>query len=130
MSAGLVRRAATAWMLCVGLVLGGTGSAARAQGGDGANDAANMVAKGHHLAVVVCSICHVAADDQPTAPILHPPAPPFAAITQRKDVDAASLTKFLTTTHRNIDTQKGMPNPDLADFQVQQAVAYILSLRK
>ena len=103
-----------------------TWSTAWGQEGDSASD----VAKGHHLAVMVCSICHVAADDQETAPILHPPAPPFASIAQRKDIDAASLTKFLTTTHRNIESQKGMPNPDLADFQVKQAVAYVLSLRK
>ena len=63
-------------------------------------------------------------------PILHPPAPPFASIAQRKDLSVESLQKFLTSTHRDLATQKGMPNPDLADFQVKEAIAYLLSLRK
>jgi mono/diheme cytochrome c family protein len=93
-------------------------------------DTANDVSKGHRLANTVCSICHVATPDQPTLPILHPPAPSFESIAQRKDVTAESLRKFLLTTHKNLDTQKGMPNPDLADFQVQEVIAYLLSLRK
>jgi mono/diheme cytochrome c family protein len=113
-------------VLTILIVFWMTVCSARAQEPDTAGD----VAKGHHLAVVVCSICHVAAADQPTAPILHPPAPSFASIAQRNDIDAGSLTKFLTTTHRQLDTSKGMPNPNLADFQVKEAVAYILSLRK
>ena len=88
------------------------------------------VRDGHKLAAIVCSVCHVAADDQSAMPIMKPPAPSFESIAQRKDITADSLAKFLTTTHRDLKTQKGMPNPDLADFQVKQAAAYILSLRK
>jgi mono/diheme cytochrome c family protein len=88
------------------------------------------VSKGHYLAVMVCSICHVAAPDQERMPMLKPPAPPFAEIAQRADTNAASLTKFISTTHRGLDSPAGMPNPRLADYQVEEVVAYILSLRK
>ena len=90
----------------------------------------DLVAKGHHLAAEVCSICHLAAPDQAHLPLMHPPAPPFEAIAERKDVNANYLRKYLTTTHRDLKTDKGMPNPNLADFQVDESIAYILSLRK
>ena len=103
------------------------GCPAWGQGGVTAN---NDVREGHHVAAMVCGVCHVAAADQSTPPILQPPAPSFESIAQRKDVTADLLKEFITTTHRTLATQKGMPNPDLADFQVKQVVAYILSLRK
>ncbi len=88
------------------------------------------VSAGHVLAVKVCAVCHLAAPDQRAQPMLKPPAPPFAKIMQGKDVTADSLRTFLTTTHRGLDKPKGMPNPSLADFQVKQAIAYLMSLRK
>ena len=86
------------------------------------------IQKGHQLAATICAICHVGAADQPYRPIMKPPAPSFASIAQR--MDAESLTKFIATTHRGLDTPKGMPNPELMDYQVKQVVAYILSLHK
>lgn len=100
--------------------------AVRAQPASQAED----VSQGHRVAVEICSICHVAAPDQAHEPMLRPPGPPFASIAQRPDISAQSLTKFITTTHRGLDNPAGMPNPDLADFQVREVVAYILSLRK
>ena len=88
------------------------------------------VRQGHHLATMLCAGCHIAALDQPYAPTLGPPAPSFESIAQRKDVNAASLRDFLTTTHRGLDNPKGMPTPNLAEFQVRAIVAYLLSLRK
>ena len=88
------------------------------------------VAKGHHLATLICSACHVAAADQAFEPILRPPAPPFAAIAQRSNVTADSVERFLATTHRDISNPKGMPNPQLLDYQIKQISAYIMSLRK
>lgn len=86
------------------------------------------VRQGHDLAVKICSYCHVAALDQANEPILQPPAPSFESIAQRKTLDLAQT--FLTTTHRDISNPKGMPNPQLLDFQVKQVAAYLLSLRK
>jgi mono/diheme cytochrome c family protein len=91
---------------------------------------ADDVQQGHHLALVICVYCHVAASDQESEPILKPPAPPFAAIAQRPEVNAEFLRAFLATTHRSLEAKKGMPNPELLDFQIRQVSAYLLSLRK
>jgi len=91
---------------------------------------AQDIRQGHRLASELCSICHVATPDQATLPIRHPPAPPFATILQRKDLTAEWLTNFLKTTHRGLDEPNGMPNPDLADFQIKQIVAYLMSLHQ
>ena len=85
---------------------------------------------GHQLAAMLCGTCHVAAPDQPFEPILEPPAPSFDSIVKRKDFSADWLQNFLTTTHRGLDMPKGMPNPYLADYQVKQVIAYLMSLRK
>ena len=97
-------------------------------------DASNPdnVRQGHDLAVKVCAFCHVAAKDQEILPILKPPAPSFESIAQRKTFDIDSVRTFVTTTHRDISggSLKGMPNPELLDFQVKQVVAYLQSLRR
>lgn len=103
-------------------------SASSAWGQDG--NATDDVRKGHHLAILLCTGCHVVAPDQEYPPTLNPPAPSFASIAQRKDVTADSLREFLSTTHDGLDNPKGMPNPNLADFQMRALVAYLLSLRK
>jgi mono/diheme cytochrome c family protein len=90
----------------------------------------DQVARGHGLATLICSACHVAAPDQNFEPILRPPAPPFASIAQRNNVTADFLRTFLTTTHRDISSPNGMPNPQLLDYQIEDISAYILSLRK
>ena len=119
-------RAASTSFLASLLALSVAVGSASAQPSTNADD----VSAGHHLAVEICSICHLAAADQPRAPILKPPGPPLAAFVQGKDVTAASLTNFIKTTHRGLDEPNGMPNPDLADYQIKQVVAYLLSLRK
>jgi len=86
--------------------------------------------QGHQLATLLCAKCHLASPDQSVMPDSNPPAPSFVSIAQRKDIDADSLKNVLTTTHRGLDNPKGMPNLSLADSQVKQVVAYILSLRK
>jgi mono/diheme cytochrome c family protein len=91
---------------------------------------AEDVQKGHALAIKVCSVCHIAAPDQPSKPILTPPAPSFESIVRQKAFDAESLTHFLATTHRGLDNPKGMPNLDLMDYQIKEIVTYFLSLYK
>lgn len=97
--------------------------------GQEGNSAAEIRA-GHQLAAMLCGTCHVATPDQPFMPILNPPAPSFESIVQRKDLNADWLKNFLTTTHRGLDMPNGMPNPYLADYQVKQVIAYLMSLRK
>ncbi len=93
-------------------------------------NAEDDIQKGHQLAATICAICHVAAPDQAYAPIIKPPAPSFESIAQRKDTNAGSLRLFMTKTHRGLDAPKGMPDPELMDYQVREIISYILSLRK
>ncbi len=92
--------------------------------------ATDDVRKGRHLAILLCTACHIVAPEQPYEPTLDPPAPSFEAIAERRDVNAESLQHFLATTHQGLDNPNGMPNPGLADFQAKAIVAYLLSLRK
>lgn len=99
------------------------GVAARA-GEESKLDAADArVAAGHKFALQVCAACHVVAKDQTTRPILKPPAPSFSVIARRPSVTEAFLRGFLRTPHGK------MPNPELADFQIDEVVAYMLSLK-
>jgi mono/diheme cytochrome c family protein len=102
------------------------GSCAWGQAANTTDDAS----KGRHLAIMLCTDCHVVAPDQPYAPTLNPPAASFQSIAQRADITADSLRAFLTTTHQGLDNRNGMPDPMLADFQIKQISAYLLSLRK
>lgn len=96
----------------------------------GQTDTAADVRRGHVVAIESCALCHVAARDQPTPPILRPPAPSFDSIAQRENTSAESLATFLRTTHSGLDNPNGMSNPRLFDYEIRQTVAYILSLRK
>jgi mono/diheme cytochrome c family protein len=113
----------TAWALLVAFTVVPT--VAKSQEASISDD----VQQGHRLANAVCGYCHVAAPDQDTAPLQHPPAPSFESIAQRDAVSADSIRKFLTTTHRGISSPGGMPSPQLLDFQIRQVAAYIMSLR-
>jgi len=84
---------------------------------------------GRNVAINTCSICHVAAADQPFAPMLLHPAPNFRDLANRRSTSADSLRHFLTTTHMDLATAEGMPNPMLTDDQLRDVIAYLLSLR-
>ena len=90
------------------------------------DDASN----GRHLAVMLCTGCHVVAPGQPYAPTMNPPAASFQSIAQRAGTTVESLRNFLTTTHHGLDNPNGMPDPMLADFQIREISAYVLSLRR
>ena len=85
-------------------------------------------AEGHRLALKICSACHVVASDQQFPPMLRKPAPNFQAIAARPGTSAASLQRFILTTHAEIATPKGMPNPQLTEDQAAEIAAYIVSL--
>jgi mono/diheme cytochrome c family protein len=98
--------------------------------GQAPSDPKDDVLKGRQLAFKLCIECHLVSPEQPYAPMLNPPAPSFESIASRGGTNAASLRAFLTTTHQGLDRPKGMPHPGLADFQIEQITAYLLSLRK
>ena len=93
-------------------------------------NSADTARKGLDLAAVACSNCHKVAVDQRAAPVLARPAPSFDSIAQRPDLNADVLEHFIITTRRNVDHPADMPNPYLLEYQVQEIVTYILSLRK
>ena len=93
------------------------------------NDKAEIVAAGHDFALEVCAACHVVSHDQKSAPILKPPAPNFLELVRRQDLTEASLRKFLSAPHGNVGRRNKMPNPRLAEFQIDKIVAYMLSLK-
>jgi mono/diheme cytochrome c family protein len=92
---------------------------------------AQDVAGGRQIALWVCSVCHVVAPDQEFAPRLEQQTPSFPDIANNPKTSAASLRKFITSTHWDEHTiPMTMPNPMLSDDQTSQVVSYILSLRK
>lgn len=88
-----------------------------------------LVIAGHDFALKVCANCHVVAKDQVSVPILTPPAPSFTAIVARPEATEASLRSFLSNPHGKLRQNSKMPSFWLADFQINQLVAYLLSLK-
>jgi mono/diheme cytochrome c family protein len=88
------------------------------------------VARGEHIARLICSACHVVATDQEYPPILNQATPSFAEIASRPGVTAESLQRFITATHWDVDKlPMSMPNPMLTRAEAQAVSRYILSLR-
>lgn len=87
------------------------------------------VGEGHRLALELCSVCHIVAPDQVSAPVLRNPGPPFRDIANRPGTTGASLRTILTTTHSSSTPPFSMPNPHLTEGQLQDMVGYILSMR-
>jgi len=88
------------------------------------------VARGEHIARIVCSACHVVAKDQEYPPILDTPGPTFQDIANRPTTTAKSLRHFITTTHWDMQTiPMTMPNPMLTPEDTRAVARYILSLR-
>lgn len=88
------------------------------------------LARGEHVARLVCSACHVVARDQEYPPILRETTPSFVDIANRPGVSAQSLQHFITNTHWDAEKiPMTMPNPMLNKNDVQAVAQYILSLR-
>jgi mono/diheme cytochrome c family protein len=90
---------------------------------------AARIEEGHRLALELCSVCHVVAPDQVSAPELRNPGPPFRDVANRPDTTCASLRMTLTTTHSSSTPPFSMPNPHLTEGQLRDMVGYILSMR-
>jgi len=75
------------------------------------------VRKGHHLATIVRGMSYRSARSALRTNVGTARAI-VESIAQRKDIDAASRQDFLTTAHQGLDNRKGMPTPNLAEFQV------------
>ena len=107
-------------LLSLGLLLGSFAAAA----------AEPDAQKGHALARNVCSACHVVEADQEAPPTLEPAAPDFPSIVGRPGTSAASLRRFLQTTHTTIRTPKAMPKLHLVDEEIADVAAFMMTLRR
>lgn len=89
------------------------------------------VARGEHIARIVCSACHVVAKDQEFPPILDPPAPTFAEIANRAGMTAKNAERFVMRTHWDMEKiPMTMPNPMLEPSDAAAVAAYLMSLKK
>jgi mono/diheme cytochrome c family protein len=87
------------------------------------------IADGRAIAIRVCAICHVVADDQAVAPTLKPPAPSFTDIASRPEVTEAFLRDFLTKPHGQARALSAMPGFVMPSHQGDAAIAYVMSLK-
>jgi mono/diheme cytochrome c family protein len=99
-------------------------SAARAETPNGA-----LVAAGRSFAQRVCGACHVVTPQSRESPILSPPGPSFAVLAQRPLLTEQALREFLASNHGTMGPHEAMPNPRLVDYQVDEIVAFMMSLK-
>jgi mono/diheme cytochrome c family protein len=89
-----------------------------------------VIARGEHLARIVCSACHVVASDQEFPPLLNKPAPSFADIAERPGTSVQSLQRFILSTHWDMKSLPMTMPSQLLDNNDTRAVArYILTLK-
>jgi mono/diheme cytochrome c family protein len=89
------------------------------------------VQMGRTLALRLCSNCHDPSPNQESPPALINSGPSFATIANRRDTSHQTLRLFLDSRHGDISVFPiTMPDLMLTDAQKEQAIAYILSLRK
>jgi len=90
------------------------------------------LARGEHIARLVCSACHNVAADQEFPPLLNPAAPDFREIANRPGITAAGVRHFVMTTHWNAPhaLPMRMPDPMLLPEDADCVARYLLSLRK
>jgi mono/diheme cytochrome c family protein len=82
---------------------------------------AGDAAKGHQYVQQICSECHSVEKGQ--RPVTERPSPNFETVAKTPGMTAIALTAVLRTPHRN------MPNIIIADDDLRNVVAYILSLQ-
>ena len=82
---------------------------------------AGDAAKGHEFVQQICSECHTIEKGRRPSP--NGQAPNFETIAKTPGMTAIALTAVLRTSHRN------MPNIIIADEDLRNVAAYILSLQ-
>lgn len=93
-------------------------------------DNSDLVKRGRDFSELACSFCHVVSTEDGRRPTLRQPAPSFAAIAARPSTTEENLRTSLTTKHVDMGPAERMPNPRLVDCQIDEVVAYILSLQR
>jgi mono/diheme cytochrome c family protein len=77
--------------------------------------------KGATLAQQICAECHAVQAGQPRSP--NSQAPTFETVAKTPGMTAIALTAILRTSHRT------MPNIVLADDDLRNIIAYIMTLK-
>lgn len=88
-----------------------------------------LVAAGRSFAQRVCGACHVVTPLSKEVPLLSPPGPSFAALAQRPLLTEQALREFLASNHGTMGPHEAMPNPRLVDYQIDEIVAFMMSLK-
>ena len=88
-----------------------------------------QIAKGRAFAQNVCSACHIVTGEAGETPVLRQPGPSFLAIAKRPEFSTVWLRGFLKSNHSQLGPREAMPNPALADYQIDELVAYFSSLK-
>ncbi|UFX44462.1 cytochrome c [Bradyrhizobium sp. 41S5] len=89
----------------------------------------DQLADGRALANASCGGCHVISDGAKDTPASGFPAPRFVEISKRASFSADGLRQYLMSGHRRLGPDQAMPNPRLADYQIEAIVAYFEALR-
>ncbi len=89
----------------------------------------DLVAAGRSFAQRVCGACHVVTPQSRELPLLSPPGPSFAALAQRPLLTEQTLREFLASNHGTMGPHDAMPNPRLVDYQIDEIVAFMMSLK-
>jgi len=90
---------------------------------------ADQLTEGRALAHASCGTCHVVEDAARGTQASRPPAPSFLEIANRPSFSADDLRQFLASSHRRLGPDQAMPNPRLADYQIEAIVAYLETLK-
>ena len=89
----------------------------------------DQIAEGRAQAHASCGTCHIVEDAAKETPAYRPPPPSFPEIVSRPSFSADEIRQFLTSSHRRLGPDHAMPNPRLADYQVDAIVAYLETLK-
>ncbi|WP_407187636.1 c-type cytochrome [Bradyrhizobium centrosematis] len=89
----------------------------------------DQLTEGRAQAHASCGPCHVVEDASRESPASRPPAPSFLEIIDRPSFSADDIRQFLTSSHRRLGPGQAMPNPRLAEYQIDAIVAYLETLK-
>ena len=111
-------------VLVVSVLLAGLGRGAQAE-----TTSSEQIEAGRKFAGRVCGACHVVTQQRDELPVLAQPGPSFAVLAQRPLLTEQSLRELLGSNHRTLGPAQAMPNPRLADYQIDEIVAFMMSLK-
>jgi hypothetical protein len=90
----------------------------------------DQLAEARALAHTICGACHVVSENaKEVPPVGHIPAPSFVDLARRPTFSQDGLRQLLNSNHRYLGQNRGMPNPRLASYQIEEIVALFETLR-